>query len=64
MRGVPVLGEDHLHRVERTRAEVSVDDPESAEREHHLAGVGDDVALVVDSLELYSNTRRIEPARR
>ena len=53
MRSVAVLGEDHLHGVERARPEVSEDHAEGAEREHHLARVGDDVALVVSDFGLH-----------
>ena len=44
---VGVGGEDRLDGVERARAEVAVDDAERAQCEHRLAGVGDDVPVVV-----------------
>jgi hypothetical protein len=46
-RGLRVLREDGLDRVQGARADVAVDDAEGAEREHGLAGVRDDVAVPV-----------------
>ena len=47
VRRVPVRVEDHLLGVERARPDVAVHDPERAKREHDLAGMGDDVALIL-----------------
>ena len=50
-RGV-VVGEDRLLGVEGARADVAIDDPEGAEGQDRLAGVGDDVAVdVLEGLE-------------
>jgi hypothetical protein len=47
MRRVAMGGEDDLLGVQRARPDVAVHDPQCAEREHHPAGVRDDVALLV-----------------
>ena len=47
VRGGSMGREDDLLGVQRARADVAVDDAQRAEREHGLAGVGDDVSLGV-----------------
>jgi hypothetical protein len=45
--GVAVRVEDHLDGVQRAGPDVAVDDAQRSERQDRLAGVGDDVAVLV-----------------
>src|SRR5262249_53804607 len=58
--GGSVAREDDLLGVQRARPDVAVDDPEGAEREHGLAGVGDYVPPgVLQRFEAQANGLRV-----